>query len=375
MARPLRWPSGPIRPRPDGMPREALPRSRALDEPSWGTITAREVHARPADPRRPADLQPPGDDRAGLRAGPPGPPRAAAGRRGRSAGRCRGRGGALRAGARAVTEEVDWPCEVERDYADANLGCKRRVSTGVSWVFEQAEEAILLEDDCLPHPSFFRYCEELLERYRDDDRVMHISGDNLRFGRRGEASYFFSRYPHVWGWASWRRAWRHYDPDLREWTMAARQGPGPLRLRRCRRAALLAARLGRVRRRARSTPGTTSGSSPASPTVASRSTRTSTWSATSASRGDSTHTQSDGDGISNLPAAEIGQSAAPPSPHRAGRASATPRPLGGSSREPEPLRRASRRDSASELAGGSGRCADGRERSRGPRCRRRLPSP
>jgi hypothetical protein len=87
----------------------------------------------------------------------------------------------------------------------------------VSWIFERVEEAVLLEDDCLPHPSFFAYCEELLDRYRDEERVMHISGDNLRFGRRGEGSYFFSRYPHVWGWASWRRAWRHYDPDLQSW--------------------------------------------------------------------------------------------------------------------------------------------------------------
>jgi hypothetical protein len=120
--------------------------------------------------------------------------------------------------ARAVTEAIDWPCDVSREYADTNLGCKRRMSSGVSWVFERAEEAILLEDDCVPHPSFFPYCEELLDRYRGDDRVMHISGDNLGFGRRGNASYFFSRYPHVWGWASWRRAWRHYDPDLIDWS-------------------------------------------------------------------------------------------------------------------------------------------------------------
>jgi hypothetical protein len=120
--------------------------------------------------------------------------------------------------ARTVTEAIDWPCDVTREYADSNLGCKRRVSSGVSWVFEQVQEAILLEDDCVPHPSFFPYCEELLDRYRADERVMHISGDNLGFGRRGNASYFFSRYPHVWGWASWRTAWRHYDPDLTEWS-------------------------------------------------------------------------------------------------------------------------------------------------------------
>jgi hypothetical protein len=125
--------------------------------------------------------------------------------------------------AREITEAVDWPCEVSRNYAEANLGCKRRVSSGVDWVFEEVEEAILLEDDCLPDPSFFPYCEELLDRYRDDERVMHIGGGNLRFGPCGDASYFFSRYPHVWGWASWRRAWRHYDVDLENWAQEADQ--------------------------------------------------------------------------------------------------------------------------------------------------------
>ncbi|MDX6617028.1 MAG: hypothetical protein QOD60_2119, partial [Solirubrobacterales bacterium] len=119
--------------------------------------------------------------------------------------------------ARAVTEAVDWPCEVLRDYSEVNLGCRLRVSSGIDWVFEQAEEAILLEDDCLPDPSFFGYCEELLDHYREDERVMHISGDNLCFGRRGDASYYFSRFPHIWGWATWRRAWDKYDLNVGRW--------------------------------------------------------------------------------------------------------------------------------------------------------------
>lgn len=120
--------------------------------------------------------------------------------------------------ARAIMEQVDWPCEVLRNYSQKNLGCKQRVSSGLNWVFETVEEAIILEDDCLPHPTFFRYCEELLENYRNDERVMHISGGNFQFGKkRGEASYFFSQYPHIWGWASWRRAWQYFDVELEQW--------------------------------------------------------------------------------------------------------------------------------------------------------------
>lgn len=123
--------------------------------------------------------------------------------------------------ARSVVERVDWPCEVLTNYSEVNMCCKRRVSSGLDWVFDAVPEAIVLEDDCLPHPSFFRFCEELLGRHRDDKHVMHISGDNFQFGRRRQrASYYFSRYPHVWGWASWRRAWRHYDAEMTEWTTA-----------------------------------------------------------------------------------------------------------------------------------------------------------
>ncbi|MGB6015835.1 MAG: glycosyltransferase family 2 protein [Nodosilinea sp.] len=120
--------------------------------------------------------------------------------------------------ARAVTENIDWDCEVIRNYSDINLGCRDRVSSGLTWAFEQVEEAIILEDDCLPHPSFFRYCETLLEYYRDDERLMVISGDNFQNGRqRMPYSYYFSKYNHCWGWATWRRAWQHWEFNPQKW--------------------------------------------------------------------------------------------------------------------------------------------------------------
>ncbi|QQE66072.1 hypothetical protein GFS31_27680 [Leptolyngbya sp. BL0902] len=120
--------------------------------------------------------------------------------------------------ARAITEQIDWDCEVYRDYSEANLGCRRRVSSGLNWVFEQVEEAIVLEDDCLPSPSFFTFCQELLDYYRNDTRIWMISGDNFQDGKiRGDGSYYFSRYPHCWGWATWKRAWKNYQDDLAFW--------------------------------------------------------------------------------------------------------------------------------------------------------------
>jgi hypothetical protein len=123
----------------------------------------------------------------------------------------------LCAAARAVTERVDWPCEVERDYARENLGCRVRVSSGITRVFDRVPEAIILEDDCLPHPGFFPYCQELLAYYRDEQRVMTISGENSLGRMFGGASYYWSRYPYIWGWATWRRAWQLYDVSLKAW--------------------------------------------------------------------------------------------------------------------------------------------------------------
>ncbi len=122
------------------------------------------------------------------------------------------------AAARAIVEQVDWPCDVVHDYSGTNLGCRRRVASGLTRVFETVNQAIILEDDCVPHAAFFRYCEELLERWQDDDRIWSISGDNFQSGRRRTPySYYFSRYIHVWGWATWRRAWRQYDDAMSLW--------------------------------------------------------------------------------------------------------------------------------------------------------------
>lgn len=122
------------------------------------------------------------------------------------------------AAARRIAESVTWECDLLTNYADANMGCGRRMTSGLAWVFEQCDRAIVLEDDCVPHSSFFRYCGELLDRYRNDDRVMTIGGSTFQDGRRrGSASYFFARNMHLWGWATWRRAWTAYDPAMTEW--------------------------------------------------------------------------------------------------------------------------------------------------------------
>ncbi len=121
--------------------------------------------------------------------------------------------------ARSVIREVDWDCEVLTNYSSVNLGCRVRPATGLTWVFEQCEEAIILEDDCVPDPSFFPFCAELLEKYRADERIMMISGNQFVVeDRPAKHSYYFSRYTHTWGWASWRRAWQHYDIGIRRWS-------------------------------------------------------------------------------------------------------------------------------------------------------------
>ncbi|EDX86131.1 hypothetical protein S7335_3834 [Synechococcus sp. PCC 7335] len=120
--------------------------------------------------------------------------------------------------ARRIAEQVDWDCQVFRNFSETNLGCKARVESGLSWAFEEIDRAIILEDDCLPDASFFRFCSELLDYYENDERVMAISGNNFQFGcERTKDSYYFSRYPHCWGWATWKRAWRHYDADMQFW--------------------------------------------------------------------------------------------------------------------------------------------------------------
>jgi hypothetical protein len=117
--------------------------------------------------------------------------------------------------AREVVNTIDWECEVKTLFRDENAGCRNGVSSAVTWFFSYEEEGIILEDDCLPANSFFKFCDTLLEKYRYDTRIRHITGCNLQQGKKwGDGSYYFSNRTHVWGWAGWKRVWKDYDRDL-----------------------------------------------------------------------------------------------------------------------------------------------------------------
>ncbi|MDR1226087.1 MAG: nucleotide-diphospho-sugar transferase [Prevotellaceae bacterium] len=119
---------------------------------------------------------------------------------------------------RAIIKQVDWDCEIKTLFRDENLGCGLAVSSAISWFFEQEEEGIILEDDCLPSPSFFTYCEEMLQKYRNDTRIMMVSGSNYLVEWKSQRlDYFFSMFGSNWGWASWRRAWQAYDYNMQRW--------------------------------------------------------------------------------------------------------------------------------------------------------------
>ena len=114
-----------------------------------------------------------------------------------------------------IMQNIDWKCEVRTLFREENLGCKYAVSGAITWFFENEEQGIILEDDCLPSQSFFLFCEELLERYKDDMRVGQITGDNFQNGiKRGDGDYYFSVHNHIWGWATWRDRWKEYDVSL-----------------------------------------------------------------------------------------------------------------------------------------------------------------
>lgn len=119
-----------------------------------------------------------------------------------------------------IDELVDWPCEVRRDYAEKNLGCGPRVASGLTAAFGVYDRAMVLEDDTLPEPSFFPFCEAMLDRYAHDPGVVHVSGTNAAAALKkvpATDSYRLNRVPDIWGWATWSRAWRHYDLGLSEW--------------------------------------------------------------------------------------------------------------------------------------------------------------
>ena len=111
-----------------------------------------------------------------------------------------------------VLSKIDWECDVKTLFRDTNYGCGIAVSSAISWFFEDVEEGIILEDDCLADKSFFNFCALLLNKYRSNHKILHINGSNHQFGiKRGFSDYYYSVYPHIWGWATWKRAWNLYD--------------------------------------------------------------------------------------------------------------------------------------------------------------------
>ncbi len=128
---------------------------------------------------------------------------------------------------RNIVKDIDWPCEILYNYSETNLGCKVRISTGLDWVFKNVDKAIILEDDCVPNETFFPFCENLLEVYKDDSRIMHIGGINVeqlntknsldQNNTTENPSYYFSNIAQIWGWASWKRAWDKYDLKMTDW--------------------------------------------------------------------------------------------------------------------------------------------------------------
>ena len=117
-----------------------------------------------------------------------------------------------------ILQNINWECQVKTLFRDQNLGCKYAVSGAITWFFENEEQGIILEDDCVPNFSFFIFCQSLLEKYRFDSRVGMISGTKLGFANfEGHSHYSFSRLVQIWGWATWRRAWEGYDVEIKSW--------------------------------------------------------------------------------------------------------------------------------------------------------------
>ncbi len=123
-----------------------------------------------------------------------------------------------------IIKQIDWDCEVKTLYRESNLGCGKAVSEAITWFFSEVEQGIILEDDCVPNNSFFRFCEELLDEHKHNENVFHIGGLNFQNGQqRGEGSYYYSGVAHIWGWATWRRAWKKYDFDLKDYDQFIQQ--------------------------------------------------------------------------------------------------------------------------------------------------------
>lgn len=123
-----------------------------------------------------------------------------------------------------IIQQVDWNCKVKTLFREENLGCGNAVSSAVTWFFENVEEGIILEDDCLPNESFFIFCEQILNKYRCEEKIMHVSGNNFLFDKvKIKDDYYFSHIPHIWGWATWRRAWQTYNFEITDWPELKRE--------------------------------------------------------------------------------------------------------------------------------------------------------
>jgi hypothetical protein len=117
-----------------------------------------------------------------------------------------------------IEDNIDWDCDVKKLDRSRNLGCGRAVSNAITWFFSNVERGIILEDDCVPNNSFFAFSEAMLELYNDNEKIYAITGQNLQYGNhRGNGSFYFSKYLLIWGWATWRRAWDHYDFEMKSW--------------------------------------------------------------------------------------------------------------------------------------------------------------
>jgi len=127
--------------------------------------------------------------------------------------------------ARNVIREINWPCQIHKRFSNVNLGCGYNPFLGMDWAFSKIDKAIILEDDCLPEPSFFMFCKELLLKYENDHRIMMISGNNHLLDKSvSRDSYFFSINTQTHGWATWRRAWKKYDFFMKDWPSIKKGG-------------------------------------------------------------------------------------------------------------------------------------------------------
>jgi len=125
---------------------------------------------------------------------------------------------------RDILKQINWECEIHTLFREENLGCAKAISEAVTWFFDNENMGIILEDDCVPHPDFFPYCQEMLIRYQNETRVMFISGTNFISNiKKPETSYYFSRLADVWGWASWKRAWAKYDLLIHDWPIGSKK--------------------------------------------------------------------------------------------------------------------------------------------------------